>query len=77
MVKRNKLNAYFRNFDLFSKNIAFRENGEDSFGSIFGAFTSLIILLIVATYGINKFSIMLDYGDTNFNEYKVKNALYQ
>ena len=62
-------------FDLFSKNIAFRENGEDSFGSIIGAFISLIILLIVAIYGIKKFIIMLDYGDTNFSEYKVKNAL--
>ena len=50
----------------------FRENGGDSFGSIFGAFISLIIALITAIYGINKFIIMQNYEKKVFNEYSVK-----
>ena len=37
--------------------------------------TSLIIGLVLAAYGINKFLIMWNYDDTNFNEFPVKNEL--
>ena len=50
-------------------------NGSNSFGSIFGACNSLIIALVLAAYGINKFLIMWNYDDTNFNEFPVKNEL--
>ena len=36
---------------------------------------SLIMCFIVGTYGINKMIIMNDYGDTQFNQYLVKNEL--
>ena len=50
-------------------------NGEDSYGSVFGACSSLIIALVLATYGVHKFFIMWNYEDTNFNEFSVKNEL--
>ena len=65
----------FKKLDMFSSNVSFRENGGDSFGSIFGACWSMVIIFVVMTYGINKFFIMCDYADTQFNEYTVKNDL--
>ena len=71
MVKIKTLGRQFKQFDFFSKSIALRVNGSDSFGSIFGACTSLIIALVLAAYGVNKFLIMWNYEDTNFNEFPV------
>ena len=71
-MKKKNLKAKFKSIDFFATDISFRENGGDSFGSIFGAFNSLIIALIVAIYGINKFIIMQNYEETVFNEYSVK-----
>ena len=64
MTRLNTLKRSFKNIDFFSTNISFRENGGDSFGSIFGACISSIIALVVALYGINKFIIMSNYEDT-------------
>ena len=75
MARKNTIDSSLKKFDLFSKNISFRENGEDAFGSIFGAVTSIMILFVVGIYGMNKFRIMLDHEDTNFNEYTEKNGL--
>ena len=75
MVERNNLIRKFRHLDFFARNIAFREDGGNQFGSVFGAFISLIAALIVAAYGLNKFIIMRNYDDTIFNEYSVKNGL--
>ena len=51
MVSRKTLGAYFKNIDFFATDVTFKENGGNSFGSIFGAFISLLIALIVASYG--------------------------
>ena len=75
MAKRNGLQTYFKRVDIFGTDVAFRESGGESFGSIFGAVNSLIIVLIVSLYGINKFTIMNHYEDTLFNEYTVKQGL--
>ena len=71
-MKRKDLKAKFKSIDFFATDVSFREDGGESFGSIFGAFNSLIIALIVTLYGINKFFIMKNYEDTLFNEYSVK-----
>ena len=65
----------FKRFDFYQTNIAFRENGGDSFGSNFGACTSLIITIIVALYTTHKFVIMRNYDDTQYSEYLVKKGL--
>ena len=75
MAKKTIFGASLKKCDLFSTDIAFRENGRNRFGSIFGACTSLIIVLIVASYGFNKFLIMINYEDTNFNEFIEQNQL--
>ena len=75
MVKRNTFSGRFKKLDLFAKNIAFREDGGDQFGSVFGALISLMVALVVAAYCLNKFLIMKNYEDTQFNNYSVKNGL--
>ena len=64
IAKRNGLSAYLKRVDIFGTDVAFRESGGESFGSIFGAINSLMIVLIVSLYGINKFTIMSGYEDT-------------
>ena len=75
MVKKNSLISEFKKFDFFSTSIGFRQNGAESFGSVFGTCISLIIAIVIALYGVNKFVIMSNYDDTQFNEYVVKNGL--
>ena len=65
----------FKKLDMFSSDVSFRENGGDSFGSVFGACWSMVIIIVVILYGTNKFFIMKDYADTQFNEYTVKNDM--
>ena len=52
--------------------ISFRENGNEFYGSIFGSFITLLVILVISIYGIERFSVMLNYGDTKFNSYSVK-----
>ena len=75
MINMKKLATYFRRADFFATDVAFRENGGQSFGSIFGSFLSLLIALVVSSYGISKFIIMINREDTYFNEWIVENEL--
>ena len=69
MIVRKTLSARFKQIDFFATDIAFRENSGNSFGSVFGATISLLIALVVASYGFNKFFVMYNYEDTIFNEF--------
>ena len=75
MSKRNKLSTYFSSLDFFHTNIEFRENGGHALGSVFGACISIIISMVVVLYGINKFFVMINYDDTQYSEFTVKNGL--
>ena len=75
MVDRKALGAYFKKVDFFATDVAFRENGGNSFGTIFGACVSLLIALIVSSYGFSKFVVMINYEDTRFNDVTEENSL--
>ena len=60
---------------MFGTNIAFKVDGGDNIGSVFGASISILVALIVTAYGFNKFVIMKYYEDTSYNDYTVKNGL--
>ena len=61
MSKKKILSSYFKQVDMFPQDITFRENGGESFGSNFGACTSLVIALIVCLYGMTKFTVLINY----------------
>ena len=71
MIKRKTISRYFRKIDLFSKDISFRENEGDSFGSSFGSFLSLIVFFIIGMYGNKKLSILVNREDTKIMDYVV------
>ena len=72
MMKRKDFKSCFKKIDFYATDVSFRENGSESFGSIFGSINSLIIAMVVALYGINKYVIMSNYDDTKYYDYSVK-----
>ena len=75
MLSSKRLSRSFKRIDLFATDVTFKENGESSFGSVFGACLSIIIMSIVATYACKKFIILSTHDDTNYNEYKTEGGL--
>ena len=76
MAKKKSLGNSFNKLDLFSSNVTFLVNGNQTLGSTFGAFTSITLIILLLLYGFNKFLIMLYYEDTRFNEFVVKHGLF-
>ena len=44
--------------DIFYENIKLNENDGNNFRTVFGAFISLIVALVIALYGMKKLVIM-------------------
>ena len=62
-------NSTLRKFDLFSTDVSFRENGNETLTTNFGALISLLILALVFTYSVKKCKILIDREDSSFSEY--------
>ena len=75
MSKQKNFATHFKTVDLFARQVSFRMDKQDSFGSIFGAAISLVITVLALLYGVNKFIIMSNYDDTSFNQFSDKNGL--
>ena len=71
MTNKISFTNLLKKIDLFPSGVSFRFSGRESVGSIFGSCVSVVILIIVATYGYRKFDIMLEREDTTFMEYTV------
>ena len=69
MNRTRKLGNSLKSIDAFEQPVIVH------FGSIFGGCLTLLIWVIVAAYGIKKYMIMHNHGDTMFNEYQVRNEL--
>ena len=67
-MKRNnfvdKLKSTFLKADLFGEKAEIQVKGESSYHSCFGAFISILIMLLTFAYGIQKFKVMLNFEDT-------------
>ena len=63
----NKLSNAFQSFDLFGSGVNLRENGKEQFTTCFGAFISLLILIVVLDYATTKYTTLIEYGDTVHN----------
>ena len=69
MGKRKQSNAswlrgYLNSFDLFTIDVSFRENGQDSFSTNIGLLISVVIIGIVCLYGNAKLNTFLERGET-------------
>ena len=67
--------SFVKKFDRFGKEIAFREHGRDKLKSRLGAFLSILFAVAVFSYGARQFQVMIEYGDSKFEDYVEKNVL--
>ena len=65
----------FKKLDFYPEDISFRESGDESFKSVFGACVSLLIVFMVLIYATSKAQILFLKEDTKYSEYEVENAL--
>ena len=54
--------------DFYGEPAKLKVKGADTFPSCLGTFLSFVILGTVFAYGVNKYKIMDEYGDTLFQE---------
>ena len=64
--KAIKAGSFIQKFDLFREDISFRENGQSSFTTNFGASISIFILLLVFAYASKKMTELVMKGDTKY-----------
>ena len=63
-LKAVKTGSFIQKFDLFGEDVSFRENGQDSFTTNFGALISILVLLLVFAYASKKMSDLVTKNDT-------------
>ena len=75
MTKKADKNSFFKkiangqkSIDIFGEQVNFNIDGENSHKSFFGSFVTIIIALIVVSYGLDKFILMTEYRDTIHQE---------
>ena len=77
MAKRNKTTLYSRilSLDKFGTHIRFNFGGRSSFPSYSGAILSLLILIVIIPYAVNKFIIMWEFGDTHYQTVTIERGI--
>ena len=61
--------------DFYGRDVTFRENGGQSFTSVFGSLVSILISIVTALYASRKLVILIERGDTNVTQYLSTNDL--
>ena len=62
----SKASSFIKSIDLFGQNVGFLVNGDQSFKTWTGTMISLLIFIVVAYYGVQKFNILRGKLDTTF-----------
>ena len=71
MAKNQRIKSVAKMFmrvDFFGEKASFHIDGEQSYNSIFGAIISIGIIGTIMAYGINKYKIMKNFEETNFQQ---------
>ena len=53
-------------FDIFGEQVKFKIDGKESHRTYIGAFMSFLVIAITFTYGLERFNVLIDRGDTLF-----------
>ena len=56
----------FKSIDNFGDSVSFQFNGQNQYNSILGSFITILILMTVSYYGVEKFNSMSNRLDTDF-----------
>ena len=62
--KCSKFEGSLHTLDMYGEDVNFRENGQDQFTSTTGSVISLIIMILVGCYAVEKFTEFLTFNDT-------------
>ena len=62
-------------FDIFGEEIKFNIECQESHGSVFGLLMTLMIFMTISAFGMKKFQVMIEHGDTNHQTIIKKNQL--
>ena len=54
----NRVSSLFKKLDFYPEDVSFRESGDESFKSVFGACISLLIVVMVLIYATSKAQIL-------------------
>ena len=61
-----KVSNYIMSFDFFGEPAKLKVKGRDTYPSCMGTLLTFGILATVLAYGVNKYNIMMNYGDTTY-----------
>ena len=61
--------------DKYGESASFTIAGRSSYPSVYGTIISMLIFTVVIPYGFNKFIVMKNYEDTNFQSITLENAI--
>ena len=61
--------------DKYGESASFNIAGKSSYPSVYGTLISILILFVVIPCGVNKFFVMRDYEDTNFQSIIIENKV--
>ena len=67
-MARPSLMSVYRRFDIFGQGVSFNVDGKEKVNSCLGATMSLLIALVTITYAWTRFGVLLEFGDTKFQE---------
>ena len=65
----SRFTSFIQNFDSFGDVVTFQVNGRQKVTSSCGGIISILILLMVISYTVNKCQILIERGDANHSSY--------
>lgn len=67
--------TFKHSLDLFGQTVAFEINGAGTLTSCSGACISLMILIVVSSFAVNRFQTMYDFEDTTHQQTVVQGSV--
>ena len=68
----NRVTRLFTMFDWYGESVNFKVKGQDSLPSCLGTFISLVSIAILIAYAMEKYIVLMSYGDTSYSSVKLE-----
>ena len=73
--KKTFVVEHFKRFDLFGSTVNFNFDGNSSYQTILGAIASIMLLGIIFDYGVSKFIVLKERGDTSYQQFPITGSI--
>ena len=74
-TSKTSLRRKLINIDQFSHGVGFRENGNSSFGTLFGGLISVGLFVTLIIYAVKKGTDFYQRNESKFSDHFIKDAL--